>query len=613
MSRVPPVASSVRTARRKTVGLAFTGAMLVILLATGVAQAVPVTVGFRDFAYDPGQASRATSDTQQSKLWFAGGIWYGGFYSTADEQFNIWRLDSNAGVQTWADTHILVDTRDRVHPDFLFDGTKLWSVSTKGPCTSTTNGCNDGIQVRRYTFNAGNPLATRFTLDAGFPSTIIGGVYDNIPPSEGGAETVTIARDATTVYVAWTRRSATNAAPSTTQVASSPAAGAPVWTAPHTINAGEDGQSNVSAIVSFGAKVGIFYTDLHAAGSDVGYFTSHTAGDPITTWAAPEIAVASSMNNQVSIKSDSAGVLYAAYKTGAGMAASAQISLLRRDLAGTWTVRGVSDVASANTRAQVAIDTTFNGGAGIVFVLMSPPETDPNGQIFYKSAPLTGAGALTFTLTGQGTRLIDSATDNNIEDATTTKQVLTQASGLVVSASDKTSKFYLHNQLALADAADNTGPTGSVVINGNPTPDTTKLTAATAVLSATDMNAVVQMRYRQLAGRRDVPDDGLARAPHDRHDRRVLDRPGRRHPLGRRRPRRRVCAQFQDFVGNWSAPVLDTITLDTTGPAGTVTINGGDATTTLATVSLDVTATDVSSSHERPDLERRPPSTGTAS
>ena len=121
MSRVPPTASSVRTARRKTVGLAFTGAMLVILLATGVAQAVAVTVGYRDFAYDPGQASRATSDTQQSKLWFAGGIWYGGFYSTADEQFNIWRLDSNAGVQTWADTGILVDTRDRVHPDFLFD------------------------------------------------------------------------------------------------------------------------------------------------------------------------------------------------------------------------------------------------------------------------------------------------------------------------------------------------------------------------------------------------------------------------------------------------------------------------------------------------------------
>ena len=61
------------------------------------------------------------------------------------------------------------------------------------------------------------------------------------------------------------------------------------------------------------------------------------------------------------------------------MRGAAQISLLKRDLAGTWTVRGVSDVASANTRAQVAIDTTFNGGVGIVFVLMSPPETDPNG------------------------------------------------------------------------------------------------------------------------------------------------------------------------------------------------------------------------------------------
>ena len=237
-------------------------------------------------------------------------------------------------------------------------------------------------------------------------------------------------------------------------------------------------------------------------------------------------------------------------------------------------MRGVSDVASANTRAQVAIDTTFNGGAGIVFVLMSPPETDPNGQIFYKSAPLTGAGALTFTLTGQGTRLIDSATDNNIEDATTTKQVLTQASGLVVSASDKTSKFYLHNQLALADVADNTAPAGTVVINAGAA--STNLTAATAVLSATDANAVVNMRYGNSPDGATCPTTGSpallttgTTVPYTTAAQAVT--------LSAGDGTKAVCAQFQDLPGNWSAPVLDTIILDTTGPAGTVEINGGDA------------------------------------
>ena len=84
MSRVPRPASPLRRARRSTVGLAFTGAILVLLVAAGLVQAVAVTVGFRDFAYDPGQAQRATADAQQSKLWFANNFWYGGFYSSAD-------------------------------------------------------------------------------------------------------------------------------------------------------------------------------------------------------------------------------------------------------------------------------------------------------------------------------------------------------------------------------------------------------------------------------------------------------------------------------------------------------------------------------------------------
>ena len=41
-------------------------------------------------------------------------------------------------------------------------------------------------------------------------------------------------------------------------------------------------------------------------------------------------------------------------------------------------------------------------------------------------------------------------------------------------------------------------------------------------------------------------------------------------------------------------PVSDTITLDTAGPSGTATINGGDATTPIATVSVAVPATDPS-------------------
>ncbi len=56
---------------------------------------------------------------------------------------------------------------------------------------------------------------------------------------------------------------------------------------------------------------------------------------------------------------------------------------------------------------------------------------------------------MVYTVAGKGTALIESATDNAIADPTTTKQVLTEASGLLVEASDSTSKFYLHNHLGL--------------------------------------------------------------------------------------------------------------------------------------------------------------------
>ena len=235
--------------------------------------------------------------------------------------------------------------RDRVHGDFLFDSAanKLYVVSTKSPCTSMTNGCNDAVNVYRFSFNGAAALGSQYTLDAGFPKVIIGGLYNGVPPSTGGAETVTIAKDANLVYVAYTRRSAANAAPSETYVSYATIAAPTTFSAPFLINDGEDGQSNISAIVSFGTKVGIYYTDAHGAGADTGLFTVHNGGAAGNVWQAPETAAASSADNQASVKSDGTNV-FVGYKTRASLGTAAQISLLKRDGAGTWTGRGVSDV-----------------------------------------------------------------------------------------------------------------------------------------------------------------------------------------------------------------------------------------------------------------------------
>ena len=53
-----------------------------------------------------------------------------------------------------------------------------------------------------------------------------------------------------------------------------------------------------------------------------------------------------------------------------------------------------------------------------------------------------------------------------------------------------------------------------------------------------------------------------------------------------------VDVEFRDAADNDSAPISDTITLDTTAPSGTISINGGAATTTSTSVTLTLTCDD---------------------
>jgi N-acetylmuramoyl-L-alanine amidase/chitodextrinase len=53
-----------------------------------------------------------------------------------------------------------------------------------------------------------------------------------------------------------------------------------------------------------------------------------------------------------------------------------------------------------------------------------------------------------------------------------------------------------------------------------------------------------------------------------------------------------VYVKFKDVSGNWSTPVSDTITLDTSAPTGTIQINGGAAYTTTSPVTLTLFSVD---------------------
>jgi Ca2+-binding RTX toxin-like protein len=79
-----------------------------------------------------------------------------------------------------------------------------------------------------------------------------------------------------------------------------------------------------------------------------------------------------------------------------------------------------------------------------------------------------------------GDVFIQSATDTHIDDATSTKQNLKSAPGLVVLASDSESKYYLHNAVGLDDGV----PPSSCTILGTSANEAISGTSADDVICA---------------------------------------------------------------------------------------------------------------------------------
>jgi hypothetical protein len=587
-----------QTSTRRPAGAAALAAGTALVLAMvvgGIVQAGPVTVGYRDFPYNGAAASRATSLPEQSKLWFNDFSWWGGLFrssgsGTAGSHFDIYRLDS--ATQTWQDTTKIVDSRDHTHADYLWDNVakKLYVVSTKSPCTSSpappAAPCNDEVRVLRFSYNhsAATPAAF-YTLDPGFPVKLAGGNFVNgSPTTGGGANAITIAKDTKgELIVAWSLDVV--ASPTSKTVNSywahsnsdgdaGTTADESTWTLKSAFAApGALNQDNTAAVVSFGTNTGIYWTNVQPSGASFGMFAVHPDGAPDTTWNS-EVATSgvNAVTNQVNLKAGSDGSVYAVIKTGL----SDQLRLFKRTSGGVWAGHSVSTSANGNTRGQVVLDES----QGLAYVLSSSGGIT-DGTVYVKTAPLS---TLTFP-TGKGATFIKSATDLAIDDVSLTKDGVSQATGLLAEASDHITFQFLHNFMALTDT-DSTAPAGSVTINGGAV--STASTVATLSVPATDAGSgVAQVRVANSAG---VDGTGLLNGTGAAS---FSWAPTVTWSLAPGDGVKTVYVQFADGKGNWSVPVSDTITLDTAGPTGAVSINSGAAVTNSTSASVDVTATDV--------------------
>jgi hypothetical protein len=404
---------------------------LVVVAAGGIAPAAAASgdIGFQDQSYAPLGGS-PTGTKPESRLWFNNGWWAIMFNPSASEH-RIYKLDWARGK--WSDTGVAVDTRDSTRADTLWDAAsnKLYVAShvysTSGqPATSGSTG-----RLYRYTYNA---LAGSYSLDPGFPVNI----------NSAKTETLVIDKDSTgTLWATWTQGSRVYVNHS---VGGSDAS----WGTPYIVPGGGTSltSDDISSLIHFGGThIGLMWSnqaDHHF------YFAVHNDGAGDSAWSSGAVtAAAYTSDDHVNLKTDSAGRVYAAVKSGETAKSATLNALLIRGTSGSWSSVTFGTAADSHTRPIVVLDDQI----GVIHMFATcpqPPKT--SGQAGGDICEKTTSMANPSFAPGIGTAVISEAGVPKMNDATSTKQNLTSATGLVVLANNATSKTYWHMQETLPAA-----------------------------------------------------------------------------------------------------------------------------------------------------------------
>ncbi len=420
--------------RQRSGAIAFPMLLVVALLLAATALpllAAPVDAGYRDFSYGTTGNATPTGEKPESKLWWNDSFWWGSLYNNAAQEYHIYRLD--LASQSWVDTGTVLDDRNGSKADALWDGQHLYVASH----LFTTNGQPDPSssnwgRLYRYSYDSGTKT---YSLDSGFPVTV----------TQGKSETLVVAKDSTgRLWVTYTEGS---------KVMVNHSAGSDlVWGVPYVVPvSGATGLSSddIASVIAFSGRVGLMWSNQT---TKIMYFATHLDTDPNdANWQSvsaynPGGSGADDHINLKSLETDNAGSVFAVTKTSFSTSTAPIIVLLACTSgsgcasASNWHAYTVYRKQDNYTRPILLLDT----GNRKLYVFATSPES--GGAIYQKTTDMDN---IQFAV-GPGTPFIKSSTDVKINNATSTKQNLNSATGLVVLASDNQTRFYLHNYLSLA-------------------------------------------------------------------------------------------------------------------------------------------------------------------
>jgi hypothetical protein len=396
-------------------------AVLSLLPSAAVAQAAAATGDIGSAGQSYASLTRPpTGSKPESKLWFNGG-WWASMFNAAASEHRIYKLDP--GTARWRDTGVPIDTRPSSRADALWDAArgKLYIASHIYTTSGRRAGKGNSGRVYRYSYNG---VTGTYALDPGFPVVI----------NAAKSETLVIDEDSTgTLWATWTqgRRVYVN---------HSVGGNDAQWGRPYVVPGAGTALSSddISSVIHFGGtKIGVMWSNQvdHAF-----HFAVHDDGASDAAWSTSVVPTGLSADDHVNLKADGAGQVFAAVKTNAGrQSGTPMILLLVRSATGSWSSTTFGTAADSQTRPIVLLDQQH----AVVHMLATCPQPpkrsgQSGGDICEKTTPMS---PLSFA-PGIGTPVLRVVRSPALNDVTSTKQNLSAATGLVVLASNATTRAY---------------------------------------------------------------------------------------------------------------------------------------------------------------------------
>ncbi len=381
-------------------------------------QGAPVDLGYRDFEFTGG-TSEITEEKPESKLWYHDGLWWAVMWEPNSATFRIHKFSRND--HSWTNVGPEVDDRARTGADVLVDGNTLY-VSSRAKLNIQASK-SEVATINRYTYSGGSQS---YSLDSGFPVQISG---------SHKTRALTLAKDSNNkLWAAW--ENDTSVVINRTDGLDDTNWG----TAFLLPSQGSNTQDiDISALTAFkGDRIGVLWSNQN---DEVMYFAVHPDDSVDTNWQAREIV----LNGQPNMADDhinlavreSDGTVLVVTKTGLGGSTNPGLVISRRDGAtGVWTNHVAWETSNDMTRPVIV----YNSDSDSAYVMGKSDAVSPK-TIFVKAFDVDNPA---FDATSLGRIFMRSQIDDEANNITSTKQTVTNASGILLLASDRNTKRYLH-------------------------------------------------------------------------------------------------------------------------------------------------------------------------